>query len=787
MDQNTSFWQHDPPFVWDEDNSLAKLLAALKPDVADGELADLAARRGPGDYAADLTTEVTRRLTALLQEQVEYIARLMDAPLCALYLADVEPADKRRRTRRGGREPQSPSWQGVPSLWLRALFGAPWNRDVTQRGIAASPGSPAMQTLLDQKPLLDRGASILALNAWAEAHQVQQWLYVPLFGGRPRWPPAQPGWPSSLRDGPATPMEPSGMALGVLAVGRHTHAPAFTPADIRLLRVLGEKLVLELERVRLSEQAHQVYELGQRYEALARRDAERERILDELGEGLLVVDPTGRILRMNAAGRELLGWPGLISPPGDLGRLQDYEALQMRDAHDAPLLIDDWPLFRALRGQEFQQMEVRYFGPQGVERFLSFSGWPLRDEKGKVRQALLTFHEASSEQRALAQLEQMVRLADQRAHYVGSVLEAMTDCVLVCNNAGVLLLVNAAGKRLLGMEQQRLFPERYALDQLVTEFFVRTPDGQPLSVEAFPLARALRGETLRDVELLMRARGGGPDWQATISVSPIRERGEGARILGAVAVLVDVTQARELDRAKDEFLALAAHELKNPITSIRGFAQLLQRGGEQAPEGRERRASVQWVEKILNQTERLTQLVEEMTDAARVDLGKLEVRQRPVALGALVRRVVEAQQVTTQRHKIQVDAPTSGLIVRGDERRLEQVFSNLVANAIKYAPAGGPITLTVQVLEPTPDEGASVEVTVCDQGQGIAPGDLERIFSRFTRAESVRRSRTQGLGLGLYIVRAIVEAHGGTIVAQSEGLGKGSTFIVRLPLAATKD
>ena len=250
------------------------------------------------------------------------------------------------------------------------------------------------------------------------------------------------------------------MALGVLAVGRHTQAPAFTLADTRLLRVLGEKLVLELDRVRLSEQAHQVHELGQRYEALVRRDVERERILDELGEGLLVVDPTGRILRMNAAGRELLGWPGLVSPSGDLGRLQDYEALQMRDAHDAPLLIDEWPVFRALRGQEFQQMEVRYFGPQGVERFLSFSGWPLRDEQGKVRQALLTFHEASSEQRALAQLEQMVRLADQRAHYVGSVLEAMTDCVLVCNNAGVLLLVNAAGKRLLGMEQQRLFPER---------------------------------------------------------------------------------------------------------------------------------------------------------------------------------------------------------------------------------------------------------------------------------------------------------------------------------------
>jgi signal transduction histidine kinase len=153
----------------------------------------------------------------------------------------------------------------------------------------------------------------------------------------------------------------------------------------------------------------------------------------------------------------------------------------------------------------------------------------------------------------------------------------------------------------------------------------------------------------------------------------------------------------------------------------------------------------------------------------------------------LLRHVAEAQQVTTQRHKLQVDAPASGLIVRGDEHRLDQVFSNLVANAIKYAPAGGDILLTAQALEPKPGEKSLIEVTIRDQGQGIAPGDLERIFSRFTRAESVRHSKTQGLGLGLYIVRAIIEAHDGTIVAQSDGLGKGSTFIVQLPRLAPKD
>ena len=134
--------------------------------------------------------------------------------------------------------------------------------------------------------------------------------------------------------------------------------------------------------------------------------------------------------------------------------------------------------------------------------------------------------------------------------------------------------------------------------------------------------------------------------------------------------------------------------------------------------------------------------------------------------------------MTTAKHKISVDAPATGLFVRGDETRLEQVFSNLVANAIKYAPGGGDVTVTVLGQEDqTPM--SFVEVAIHDQGQGIAPSDLDRIFTRFTRADSVRG--VQGLGLGLYIARAIIEAHGGTIRAESQGLGQGSTFVVRLP------
>jgi signal transduction histidine kinase len=186
------------------------------------------------------------------------------------------------------------------------------------------------------------------------------------------------------------------------------------------------------------------------------------------------------------------------------------------------------------------------------------------------------------------------------------------------------------------------------------------------------------------------------------------------------------------------------------------------------------------VDKIEAQTERLSRLVEELTDAARADLGKFDLNLRPVPLAALLRRVAEVEQVTSERHKIVVDAPESGLFVTGDEGRLEQVFHNLVANAIKYSPAGGNISIRVTDVTDPASSATLVEVAIRDQGQGIAPSDLERVFDRFTRAEAVRM-KMPGLGLGLYIARAIVEAHGGTLRAESEGLGRGSTLIVRLP------
>ncbi len=778
MHQDSPYWRAESFLRWEEGQTLADRLVSFDTQVG-GMLGDPQRRGAPPEVAA----EATRRLTAVFQEQVKRVARRLAADCCALYLIDpaygesAAPA-RQRRGRLDGRPAEASAGS---FLSLRALYGAAWSQDNTRLGMPAPQGGPAMQALLEQTPVLSEQADPPALQAWAQAKQVRRWLYVPIFGLTSLWPypPVSTSYPSTgLACAYTDQAGPSSSTLGVLAIGRHSRAAGFTTAETHLLSEAGEYLALAIEYVRMTEQVEMGRELGQRYQEMLAYAAERERIIQELDEGVLLAAPFGRVVLVNARGRELLGWPPDADARAAPGRVQDYVPVELRAILGDVLLLEDWPVFRALHGERFTNVELHYRGPDEHERLLVFSGRPLLDAAGKPEYALLSFHEASSEEAARAELEQIARLADQRAQYVGSVLEAMTDGVLVCNQQGVLLLVNPAGRRMLGIERVRVLSGRYHLAHFVTDVRAQTLSGQPLAVEDFPLMRALHGETVRDVELTLRQPDTGQEWQAHVSASPITTRTEHAPVVGAVAVLVDVTNARRLDRAKDEFLALSAHELKGPLTSIRGFAQLLRRGARQAPRGIERRADMQWVEKIEMQADRLGRLIEELTDAARADLGKFDLKLRAVPLGALLRRVAEAQQVTTERHKITVDAPATGLFVRGDETRLEQVFSNLVANAIKYSPAGGDVTITVsgpEAAPPTP----FVEVAIHDQGQGIAAGDLERIFTRFTRADTVRG--VQGLGLGLYIARGIIEAHGGTIRAESNGLGQGSTFVVRLP------
>jgi len=247
-------------------------------------------------------------------------------------------------------------------------------------------------------------------------------------------------------------------------------------------------------------------------------------------------------------------------------------------------------------------------------------------------------------------------------------------------------------------------------------------------------------------------------------------------------------QLKELDRMKSQFLSIASHELKTPITAMSGFLQValrrvrrLSQGDAAAPVAEALRGITEQLEVVYRQTGKLARLVDELLDVSRIQTGRIEFRYGDVDLSELANEVATRMQLTTTTHTISVQRDSEN-VVTADRDHLEQVLNNLVTNAIKYSPTGGAITIEVR-----PDDGG-VRLSVTDQGIGIPEKELDAIFGLFYRSPDRAARDAAGMGLGLYISREIVVRHGGRIWAESGGV-KGSTLnvvIPRVPIGSTK-
>jgi signal transduction histidine kinase len=228
-------------------------------------------------------------------------------------------------------------------------------------------------------------------------------------------------------------------------------------------------------------------------------------------------------------------------------------------------------------------------------------------------------------------------------------------------------------------------------------------------------------------------------------------------------------------RLRDQFLSVASHELKTPLTALLGYLHLLQRRIERAshPDPRDQQA----LQVVMSQASRLNRLIDALLDISRIQNGQLSIAPHTIDLNALVQRVLTEMQPTLHSHSLKSIGVAAPLLVEGDELRLEQVLYNLLQNAVKYSPNGGQITVQAVCDE------QEILLSVTDSGIGIPAASIPHLFERFYRAENVDMSQLSGMGIGLYVVREIVNLHGGTIrVTSTEG--EGSSFTVALPLAA---
>lgn len=414
-------------------------------------------------------------------------------------------------------------------------------------------------------------------------------------------------------------------------------------------------------------------------------------------------------------------------------------------------------------------------GDEGTleEVYLSFVYQPTHDAAGAIDGVLVTGYEVTAQVRAQEAAQVAAEVAEAERAYLEAVLAQLPAGVIIATvPEGRILHYNARAEALLGhpvIPVER--PEGYV------QYGVIHADDTPYRPEEHPLVRAVvGGETILEEETRYR-RGDGEIISLSVNAAPVRNAN--GSVTTAVAAFSDLTLLKELERTRETFLAAVAHDLKTPLTTIRGLAQLLLRGVARGriPEAATLAARL---EQIVAATDRAAAMVGEQLDLARVRAGQALVLERRAAdLSAIVRRVVEEQQTAEARIQLTIAAPS--LPGDFDPPRLERAIGNVVSNALKYSPGATPVVITVAVEER--DGALWAVLTIADRGVGIPAEDLPRLGEHFYRAGNVI-GRITGTGLGIASARESVAAHGGTLaVASTEGVG--TTVTIRLPLLQT--
>jgi PAS domain S-box-containing protein len=417
-------------------------------------------------------------------------------------------------------------------------------------------------------------------------------------------------------------------------------------------------------------------------------------------------------------------------------------------------------------GQRIEHFETERLRRDGERIVVSLTISPIKDEAGTVVGASKIARDITARK----------RVETERQRFV-TVIENSTDFIGICDLQGMPLFVNRAGLAMVGLqdvEQARRTP--------VAEFFF-PEDRHRIMHEFFP-AVLERGHGEIEVRfrhfvtgearwmaykvLTLPDASGRPAAIATVS-QDVTERKKLADDLRSLAA-----ELSETDRRKDEFLAMLAHELRNPLAPISNAVRVLRLRGSDA--GAVRVAS----DVLHRQVGQMARLVDDLLDVSRITRGKIELRKERVDVAGIVGQAVEAARPLCQsmRHELSVTLSPHPVVVNADPTRLAQVIGNLLNNACKFTEPGGRIRLAVE------RDGAQAVIRVRDSGVGIAPQRLRDVFDMFTQVDtSLERSRG-GLGIGLTLVKRLVEMHEGTVEARSEGLGRGSEFVVRLPILA---
>ncbi|HUF76685.1 MAG TPA: PAS domain S-box protein [Longimicrobiales bacterium] len=350
-----------------------------------------------------------------------------------------------------------------------------------------------------------------------------------------------------------------------------------------------------------------------------------------------------------------------------------------------------------------------------------------------------------------------------------AMLETALDCVIGMDHRGNVVEFNPAAERTFGYRREDILGKELAA--LIVPEPLRTRHRSALTRHLATGESTVLGKRVE----MTAMRADGTEFPVELTVSRIPTAGPAL----FMAYVRDITQrkeaeasVREADRRKDEFLATLSHELRNPLAPLRNALHLLRRARVEGPVAESLHDIME------RQIDQLVRLVDDLMEVARITRGTFELRREPVTIQEVLQRAFETSQpfIEGGSHRLDVSVPTEPIRLEADPVRLAQIFANLLNNAAKYTPESGEIAVEVR------SEPGHVVVSVSDTGQGIDAEDLPTLFDMFSRGSRAVRHAQEGLGIGLALVRRLVEMHGGTVRAESAGLGHGSRFTVRLPL-----
>ena len=493
----------------------------------------------------------------------------------------------------------------------------------------------------------------------------------------------------------------------------------------------------------------------------ARGELARERdrfavTLASIADGVIATDAAGNVTYLNATAEKLTGWAAadaLNRPISKVFRVVDEESRQSVKGPVDEVIATGQPA----RAPGHSVLISR----RGAEYAVDDSAAPIHEEDGSLLGSVLVFRDITDARRARAALEE----SEARFRHMADQTPAM---IWMADDSKATTYFNRTWLEFTGraMEQETgdgwtagVHPEDFAhtLSVYATSFEARVP-----------------------FEMEFRLRRADGEFRWVFNRGTPRYDGDG-RFQGYIGAALDVTERKaaeealgHADRRQNEFLAMLAHELRNPLAPIRNAVQIMERINS----GQDRRVD-HAREVIDRQSAHLTRLIDDLLEVSRIDSGKITLRREKVVIQDIVRRAIELQQSAIAEHRQALDVrlPDARIYVNGDAARLAQAIGNVLNNACKFTPEGGRIEVSMNVVDD------HVDVTIADNGEGIDPLLLPHLFDLYRQGADVERHGNAGLGLGLTIVRRLVEMHSGRVRAESDGRGKGSRFTIELPLA----